>query len=144
MPQQSGQRPYRQHGRAASEAGDYAQGVALQHAALLPYATPPQQQLAVHGRAGYLGGQAGPWAGGEDKCWFDPLYIEDPLRPQNNVGRNCFRISQIQQAFAQAYTELLHRGPAQASGEARAPGSVLALVLLRPLHQPRASGAGGV
>jgi DNA polymerase sigma len=53
------------------------------------------------------------------------------LRPQNNVGRNCFRISQIQQAFAQAYTELLHRGTAQASSETRKAGSVLGLMLYR-------------
>ncbi|RQM20398.1 hypothetical protein B5M09_013333 [Aphanomyces astaci] len=26
---------------------------------------------------------------------FDPIYIEDPLRPGNNVGRNCFRIMQL-------------------------------------------------
>ena len=30
---------------------------------------------------------------------FDPLFIEDPLRPDNNVGRNCFRIYAIQQEF---------------------------------------------
>ena len=26
---------------------------------------------------------------------FDPLYVEDPLHPSNNVGRNAFRIFQI-------------------------------------------------
>lgn len=26
---------------------------------------------------------------------FDPLFIEDPLEPRNNVGRNCFRIFQV-------------------------------------------------
>ena len=36
------------------------------------------------------------------KFWFDPLYIEDPLRPSNNVGRNCFRIYAIQQEFSKA------------------------------------------
>ena len=35
--------------------------------------------------------------------WFDPLYIEDPLRPSNNVGRNCFRIYAIQQEFSKAH-----------------------------------------
>ena len=35
--------------------------------------------------------------------WFDPLYIEDPLRPSNNVGRNCFRIYAIQQEFGKAH-----------------------------------------
>ena len=34
---------------------------------------------------------------------FDPLYVEDPLRPSNNVGRNCFRIYAIQQEFAKAH-----------------------------------------
>ena len=31
---------------------------------------------------------------------FDPLLIEDPLQPGNNVGRNVFRIHQIQRACA--------------------------------------------
>jgi hypothetical protein len=26
---------------------------------------------------------------------FDPLYVEDPLHPSNNVGRNAFRIFQV-------------------------------------------------
>lgn len=34
-----------------------------------------------------------------NKFDFDPLFIEDPLRPENNVGRNCFRIYAIQQEF---------------------------------------------
>jgi hypothetical protein len=37
------------------------------------------------------------------KFWFDPLYVEDPLRPTNNVGRNCFRIYAIQQEFCKAH-----------------------------------------
>ncbi|KAH9075140.1 hypothetical protein Ae201684P_003825 [Aphanomyces euteiches] len=37
---------------------------------------------------------------------FDPVYIEDPLRPGNNVGRNCFRIMQIRRAFASAWATL--------------------------------------
>lgn len=27
-------------------------------------------------------------------CSIDPIYIDDPLFPTNNVGRNCFRIHQ--------------------------------------------------
>lgn len=27
---------------------------------------------------------------------FDPLFIEDPLAPGNNVGRNCFRVLQVE------------------------------------------------
>ena len=30
------------------------------------------------------------------------MLIEDPLNLQNNVARNCFRIRQIQRAFASA------------------------------------------
>ena len=37
------------------------------------------------------------------RFWFDPLYIEDPLRTSNNVGRNCFRISAIQIEFQKAH-----------------------------------------
>ncbi|OAE19324.1 hypothetical protein AXG93_1860s1340 [Marchantia polymorpha subsp. ruderalis] len=37
---------------------------------------------------------------------IDPLYIEDPLHPDNNVGRNCFRILQCVKAFADAYAVL--------------------------------------
>lgn len=39
---------------------------------------------------------------GEEAHRFDPLWIEDPLNPTNNVGRNCFRIRQIQRALAHA------------------------------------------
>ncbi|GLE04400.1 hypothetical protein PINS_up013342 [Pythium insidiosum] len=38
---------------------------------------------------------------------FDPIFIEDPLRPSNNVGRNCFRIMQIRRAFAAGYSTLM-------------------------------------
>ena len=38
---------------------------------------------------------------------FDPLFIEDPLTPGNNVGRNCFRILQIQRIFMEAYTGIV-------------------------------------
>ncbi|KAK1285473.1 hypothetical protein QJS10_CPB20g01458 [Acorus calamus] len=37
---------------------------------------------------------------------IDPLHIDDPLYPTNNVGRNCFRIHQCIKAFADAYTML--------------------------------------
>ncbi len=30
-----------------------------------------------------------------DHNYIDPFYIEDPLRPANNVGRNCFRVFQV-------------------------------------------------
>ncbi|KAG7400168.1 hypothetical protein PHYBOEH_006707 [Phytophthora boehmeriae] len=38
---------------------------------------------------------------------FDPIFIEDPLCPSNNVGRNCFRIMQIRRAFSAAHLALL-------------------------------------
>lgn len=38
---------------------------------------------------------------------FDPLFIEDPLHLSNNVGRNCFRITQIRRTFATGYTTLM-------------------------------------
>lgn len=37
---------------------------------------------------------------------FDPLLIEDPLQPNNNVGRNVFRIHQIQRACLEAAQNL--------------------------------------
>ncbi|CAM9723059.1 unnamed protein product [Choristocarpus tenellus] len=37
---------------------------------------------------------------------FDPLFIEDPLNFSNNVGRNCFRIYQIQRAWSDAHASL--------------------------------------
>ena len=43
--------------------------------------------------------------------WFDPLYVEDPLCPSNNVGRNCFRIYAIQQEFCKALQQCtMHPG----------------------------------
>jgi len=39
---------------------------------------------------------------GEEAHRFDPLWIEDPLNPTNNVGRNCFRLRQIQLSLARA------------------------------------------
>jgi hypothetical protein len=33
---------------------------------------------------------------------FDPFFLEDPLSPGNNVGRNCFRIYQVQRSWSEA------------------------------------------
>lgn len=38
---------------------------------------------------------------------FDPLFVEDPLCMGNNVGRNAFRIFQVQRAFSDAHRALL-------------------------------------
>lgn len=40
---------------------------------------------------------------------FDPLFIEDPLAYENNVGRNCFRIHQVQKLWSETHAELLQR-----------------------------------
>jgi hypothetical protein len=37
---------------------------------------------------------------------FDPVFIEDPLSLSNNVGRNSFRINQVQRAFSDASASL--------------------------------------
>nr|CAB3468702.1 unnamed protein product [Digitaria exilis] len=37
---------------------------------------------------------------------IDPIHIDDPLCPANNVGRNCFRIHQCIKAFADAFAAL--------------------------------------
>ena len=34
---------------------------------------------------------------------FDPLFVEDPLNPSNNVGRNAFRIFQVKRAFVSLF-----------------------------------------
>jgi hypothetical protein len=38
---------------------------------------------------------------------FDPLFVEDPLSEGNNVGRNAFRIVQVQRAFSDAHRALV-------------------------------------
>lgn len=37
---------------------------------------------------------------------FDPLYVEDPLQPGNNVARNCFRVYLIQRVWSDALRAL--------------------------------------
>ena len=41
----------------------------------------------------------------------DPLYIEDPNQEENNVGRCCFRITQIQHAWSASYKILMSHAP---------------------------------
>lgn len=38
---------------------------------------------------------------------LDPLIVEDPLARGNNVGRNAFRIFQVQRAFSDAHRALV-------------------------------------
>ena len=60
--------------------------------------------------------------------WFDPLYIEDPLRPSNNVGRNCFRVYAIQQEFGKAH-QLCTSPQLGAAGPAHGEYAILARLL---------------
>ncbi|CAK9873554.1 unnamed protein product [Sphagnum jensenii] len=51
------------------------------------------------------------WAGGiyvscDRGLSIDPLYIEDPVDFENNVGSTCFQIQQIVKAFADAHASL--------------------------------------
>ena len=45
--------------------------------------------------------------GGDKPYTFDPLFVEDPLSVGNNVGRNAFRIFQVQRAFSDAHRTLV-------------------------------------
>lgn len=38
---------------------------------------------------------------------FDPLFVEDPLKESNNIGRNAFRVFQVKRAFADAHRALV-------------------------------------
>lgn len=38
---------------------------------------------------------------------FDPLFIEDPILSENNVGRNCFRVVQVQKCFQDFHRQLV-------------------------------------
>ncbi|KAM7512128.1 hypothetical protein LguiB_011003 [Lonicera macranthoides] len=59
---------------------------------------PRQMRISVHG--------TGVYANRERGYSIDPICIDDPLFPANNVGRNCFRIHQCIKAFADAYAIL--------------------------------------
>lgn len=77
-------------------------GVSVARSAFLPRKSPmswPPQQAELVER-GFLARNAGDT--GEEAHRFDPLLVEDPVNPTNNVGRNCFRIRQIQRSLARA------------------------------------------
>ncbi|XP_042458126.1 uncharacterized protein LOC122042197 isoform X1 [Zingiber officinale] len=59
---------------------------------------PRQMRVLIQGSGIYLNRERG--------LSIDPLHIDDPLYPTNNVGRNCFRIHQCIKAFADAYSLL--------------------------------------
>ncbi|XP_062091560.1 uncharacterized protein LOC133797618 isoform X2 [Humulus lupulus] len=56
---------------------------------------PRQMRISVRGSGIYIKRERG--------CSIDPIHIDDPLFPTNNVGRNCFRIHQCIKAFSDAY-----------------------------------------
>ncbi|KAJ0967074.1 hypothetical protein J5N97_023991 [Dioscorea zingiberensis] len=59
---------------------------------------PRQMRISIQGSGVYMNRERG--------LSFDPVHIDDPLYPTNNVGRNCFRIHQCIKAFADAYAVL--------------------------------------
>ncbi|XP_047341553.1 uncharacterized protein LOC124945204 [Impatiens glandulifera] len=59
---------------------------------------PRQMRVSVRGSGLYINRERG--------YSIDPICIDDPLFPTNNVGRNCFRIHQCIKAFADAYSTL--------------------------------------
>ncbi|KAJ1392080.1 polymerase, nucleotidyl transferase domain [Sesbania bispinosa] len=61
---------------------------------------PRQMRISVQGSGFYIKRERG--------CSIDPIHIDDPLFPTNNVGRNCFRIHQCIKAFSEAYSVLEH------------------------------------
>ncbi|XP_059599133.1 uncharacterized protein LOC100265029 [Vitis vinifera] len=59
---------------------------------------PRQMRISVQGSGVYINRERG--------YSIDPIHIDDPLFPTNNVGRNCFRIHQCIKAFSDAYSIL--------------------------------------
>ncbi|KAK4760217.1 hypothetical protein SAY87_023348 [Trapa incisa] len=59
---------------------------------------PRQMRVSVRGSGLYVTRERG--------HSIDPIHIDDPLYPTNNVGRNCFRIHQCIKAFSEAYSLL--------------------------------------
>ncbi|KAL0846046.1 hypothetical protein Bca101_019292 [Brassica carinata] len=59
---------------------------------------PRQMRVSVQGSGIYRNRERG--------HSIDPIHIDDPLFPTNNVGRNCFRIHQCIKAFSEAYSVL--------------------------------------
>lgn len=59
---------------------------------------PRQMRVSIQGSGVYVNRERG--------HSIDPIHIDDPLFPTNNVGKNCFRIHQCIKAFADAYSTL--------------------------------------
>ncbi|GMH17223.1 hypothetical protein Nepgr_019064 [Nepenthes gracilis] len=59
---------------------------------------PRKMRISIQGSGLYINRERG--------YSIDPIDIDDPLFPTNNVGKNCFRIHQCIKAFADAYSIL--------------------------------------
>ncbi|XP_028762347.1 uncharacterized protein LOC114720805 isoform X2 [Neltuma alba] len=59
---------------------------------------PRQMRISVQGSGVYLKRERG--------CSIDPIHIDDPLFPTNNVGRNCFRIHQCIKFWCRHFQKL--------------------------------------
>ncbi|XP_075094308.1 uncharacterized protein LOC107762184 isoform X1 [Nicotiana tabacum] len=70
---------------------------------------PRQMRVSIQGSGLYINRERG--------CSIDPICIDDPLYPTNNVGRNCFRIHQCIKAFADAYSTLENEIPSLPSND---------------------------
>jgi len=75
---------------------------------------PRHMRISIHGSGIYLNRERG--------HSIDPIHIDDPLCPANNVGRNCFRIHQCIKAFADAFA-VLENKLLQFSSECSMPAS---------------------
>ena len=69
---------------------------------------PPRDAVAAHLVATHDNSTAAAaWDHAMPYYTFDPLFVEDPLSETNNVGRNAFRIFQVQRAFSDAHRALV-------------------------------------
>jgi DNA polymerase sigma len=75
---------------------------------------PRHMRISIQGSGIYLNRERG--------HSIDPIHIDDPLCPANNVGRNCFRIHQCIKAFADAFA-VLENELLQFSSECSMPAS---------------------
>jgi len=70
---------------------------------LLPFSPQPHRFAPLHRQFSIQNTKKQQFQSGK----FDPIWVEDPLNPGNNVGRNAFRIFQVQRAFSDAHRALV-------------------------------------
>ncbi|XP_044961799.1 uncharacterized protein LOC123412906 isoform X1 [Hordeum vulgare subsp. vulgare] len=80
---------------------------------------PRHMRISIQGSGIYLNRERG--------HSIDPIHIDDPLCPANNVGRNCFRIHQCIKAFADAFA-VLENELLQFTAECNMPASSFSLL----------------